>query len=439
MGIKGLVKLISEVAGEEAIKFRKFSEFIKKTKTDDGKEKMTEMTVSVDASLMIHKTVIAMRSSGKDMTNKEGQLTSHINGILHKCLNFLGNMIVPIFVFDGKAPKIKSKSLAKRKARKDFAEEFLKNPDLSEEKRTRYFKQTFRPSKEDIDEAKILLDLMGIPYIVAPGEADVVCAWLTTRPHQGKSYACGVCSDDSDMLALGAPYLFRDMLRFMNKRKMVQVISLKRTLNKMKLSMDQFVDLCVLLGNDNCDNIKGIGPKRAYHLILTHGDLESVFEALNDNKNSDDSSCNSSCSSDSDPSEENTVQECMLRARDYFKNALSEIDNSKTFVLTDDQLKLRKCQYEELIDFLCTKHNFDLRRVLKDTERLKQCQELMNVNRENTKKVHTIIQIRSSDYVMRSPTDNIECLPSSDEEENGKKEIRPTKKTSCPSQHKRRY
>lgn len=397
MGINKLPKLINDVAGTTAVKSYKFSKF-------------KDMSVSVDASLIIHQTVIAMRSSGHDMKNKNGELTSHLHGLFYKILIFLQNGMKPIFVFDGKAPDIKNKTIEKRRQRKEKAEKKLEEySDSEDEEYIKQFKQTFRPTKENIREAQIMLDLMGIPYIVAPEEADVVCAWLAARnDSNGKRYVKGVCSDDSDMLALGAPYLFKDMLRFMNKNKPVKVISLNKTLVKMNLTMEQFVDLCVLLGTDYCTNIKGIGPKTALRLIKKYGTLEKVFESLH--KNSDSEELYSS------DSETKTNEMCMFEARNYFRNALKKLDESKDFVLTDDQTELRKFQYEELMDFMCVKHNFDVTRIQTGVNRLEQYYKNMNVTRENTKKVHKIIIPRSENYIFRDIVDDIDFLSSEDDD-----------------------
>ena len=161
MGIRGLPKWIKDIAGSYAISEHKFSRF-------------AGMTVAVDASLMIHLTVIAIRSSGKDMVNNRGQLTSHLHGLFYKILTFLQNGMTPIFVFDGKPPDIKSNTLNQRLEKKLRAEEELKSLDTNSEEYVKQFKKTFKPSKQDIIEAQIMLDLMGIPYIAAPGEADVV-------------------------------------------------------------------------------------------------------------------------------------------------------------------------------------------------------------------------------------------------------------------------
>jgi len=42
----------------------------------------------------------------------------------------------------------------------------------------------------------------------------------------------------------------------------------------------QFIDLCILLGCDYLEPIKGVGPKSALKLIREHGDLAAVVEYL---------------------------------------------------------------------------------------------------------------------------------------------------------------
>lgn len=46
----------------------------------------------------------------------------------------------------------------------------------------------------------------------------------------------------------------------------------------------QFIDLCILLGCDYCDSIKGIGPKRAMELIKQHRNLETVLKNIDKKK-----------------------------------------------------------------------------------------------------------------------------------------------------------
>lgn len=47
------------------------------------------------------------------------------------------------------------------------------------------------------------------------------------------------------------------------------------------LFFHQFVDLCILLGCDYCDKIKGLGPKKALKLIQKHHTIENVVLHIN--------------------------------------------------------------------------------------------------------------------------------------------------------------
>lgn len=405
MGIKGLPQLISTHVGSYAIKSYPFAKF-------------ANMKVSIDTSLLVHKIGIAFRSKGKDLTNSKGQLTSHLYGIFYTVLVYLQNGIKPIFVFDGKAPDIKNNILQERSKRKKRALEKLQNLENSEdEEYIKNFKQTFSPNKNDYKELQIMLDLMGIPYIIAPGEADVVCAWLSSRqdPTTGKYYVKGVCSDDSDMLALGARYLFKDMLKPMNATKSIKVISLYRTLIGLNLNLDQFVDLCVLLGCDYCDNIKGIGSSSALRLINSHKNLKNVISFLKKN--------NKLVLKDIDIPQED-VEKCMLDASHYFKNALKELDNSNNFILTDDNLELRQFQHDELLDFMCTKHGFDVDRMRTGLSRLEKYYEIMHIKRPNIKKVYQLSKPLSENILFRNIEDDDINFLSSDDENNNKKKVK---------------
>ena len=387
MGIDGLPKLIKDTAGKRAMKAYDLIKF-------------KGMTVAVDASLMIYQTVIALRSTGHDLKNKQGGLTSHLNGLFFKVINLLEHGIKPIFVFDGAAPEIKSKTLKLRKERKEAAQATLTDlTDSEDETYIKKFRESFKPTKEDYEECRIMLDLMGIPYIIAPGEADVVCAWLALRnDNNGKKYVKGVCSDDSDMLALGSPYLFKDMLKFMNGNKQVMVINLHKATKQMDLTFEQFQDMCVLLGCDYCDRIKGIGPKGAYKLIHTHGSLEDVLEFLQDNEKYAD-----------------IDTDCMITARDYFRTAVQNLDDNTEFVLTDDNFKISKYQDTELTDFMCVKHDFNFEKINKGMERLKKCYSRLHITRSNNKKAHKVLKPGKFTFMVASE-DDIDLLPDSEED-----------------------
>jgi len=58
-----------------------------------------------------------------------GNLTGHLVGIFHRTIQFLEHGIKPIWVFDGKAPDMKSAELEKRKEMKENAIEEQKKAE----------------------------------------------------------------------------------------------------------------------------------------------------------------------------------------------------------------------------------------------------------------------------------------------------------------------
>lgn len=127
----------------------------------------------------------------------------------------------------------------------------------------------------------MLLKLMGIPVIQAPCEAEAQCAILAKA---GLAYAAG--SEDMDTVTFGAPVLLRH-LTFSEARKMpISEINYESVLVGLGLSKEQFIDLCILMGCDYCDTIKGIGPTRALSLIRQHGSIEKILEHIQEDSNS---------------------------------------------------------------------------------------------------------------------------------------------------------
>ncbi|KNC68200.1 hypothetical protein SARC_18246, partial [Sphaeroforma arctica JP610] len=57
-----------------------------------------------------------------------------------------------------------------------------------------------------------------------------------------------------------------------------------KVLEELKMDMDMFVDLCIMMGCDYCGTIRGIGPKRALELIYKHKNIETILENLDKTK-----------------------------------------------------------------------------------------------------------------------------------------------------------
>lgn len=234
--------------------------------------------VAIDASMSIYQFMIAVRQQdGQVLQNEEGETTSHLMGMFYRTVRMVDNGIKPVYVFDGKPPTLKSGELAKRKARKEEAQEKMEeaNEIGTAADVTRYTKRTVKVTSEHNNECKRLLKAMGIPYVEAPCEAEAQCAELARG---GKVYAAA--SEDMDTLTFKAPILLRH-LTFSEARKMpIDEVNLEKALAGMGLDMDQFVDLCILLGCDYTESIKGVGPKNAYNLIKEHKTIDEAIKHL---------------------------------------------------------------------------------------------------------------------------------------------------------------
>merc|ERR1719171_1028129 len=132
---------------------------------------------------------------------------------------------------------------------------------------------------EHNEQAKQLLRLMGAPVVEAPSEAEATCAALCKA---GKVHASA--TEDADCLTFGTSLLIRNLLAAEALKKPIYEVNLEVALKQLDISMDQFIDFCILCGCDYCDNIKGVGPNTAIRLILQHGCLEKVIEILDSTK-----------------------------------------------------------------------------------------------------------------------------------------------------------
>ncbi len=69
----------------------------------------------IDGMQHIYSQLIYMRSREKEIINKSGGNISHIHGLINSLTYYFKNGVVPIFIFDGKAPDIKRKKIEERR------------------------------------------------------------------------------------------------------------------------------------------------------------------------------------------------------------------------------------------------------------------------------------------------------------------------------------
>ena len=202
--------------------------------------------------------------------------------------------IIPIFVFDGRAPVEKLELLQKRKEDKEKAqEEYNKlkislNNEMNESEKQEIIyhmemlkKKFVYINKNDVENVKMLIKSYGATYYDASGEADELCVMLNIKD---KVWAC--LSEDMDMFVYGCPRVIR-YLSLLNHTAVVY--DLKGILNNLGITQKELREICVLSGTDyniechDTPNILNTNLKlfKKYHKSNKN---ISFYEWLNENK-----------------------------------------------------------------------------------------------------------------------------------------------------------
>ncbi|TGO88038.1 hypothetical protein BPOR_0188g00140 [Botrytis porri] len=273
MGIKQLMSIIKDEAPDAVKEGEIKNQFGRKVAIVSILLRFILYKLTSVRSMSIYSFLIAVRSGGEMLTNEDGETTSHLMGMFYRTLRIVDNGIKPVYVFDGAPPKLKSGELAKRFQRKATATEGLEEAKETgtAEDIEKFSRRTVRVTREHNAECQKLLKLMGIPYIIAPTEAEAQCAALARA---GKVYAAA--SEDMDTLCFDSPILLRHLTFSEQRKEPIQEVSLEKVLTGLNMDSKQFIDLCILLGCDYLDPIPKIGPHTALKLIREHGDLETL-------------------------------------------------------------------------------------------------------------------------------------------------------------------
>jgi len=234
--------------------------------------------VAIDASPCLYQCLTTSSTVGQEDD------ASHIFGILRRTVKLLELGIYPIFVFDGEAPEMKKDGALSHRAlnRARSREQLLDAQKCGDMEAIRKFSaRLVKTTQRHNNEAMELLELMGVPAIQAPGEAECLCCAMAIA-----GVADSVATEDFDALAFGAP----KTLRFLHQAvaqygdKKVQEIRLEDVLAGLKYTHKEFLDLCILCGCDYLGTITNVGAQTAHKLMSKHRSIENVLAALDKNK-----------------------------------------------------------------------------------------------------------------------------------------------------------
>jgi flap endonuclease-1 len=256
-------------------------------------------TIGFDAYNTIYAFLARIRdksTGGGYFTDSEGHVTSHLLGLFPRLTYFLQNDVKPVFIFDGKPPIIKANEISYRKERKKIAEEKrdVAIADGKLEEASKYAQATSKMTPGILKDAKTLLQLLGIPVIQAPSEAEAQGAIMNQ-----KGLIQAMASQDYDSFLFGCPTVIRNLSisqrrKIPNQQRFVEIsteqVEFNELLQELGLkSREQLILLGILVGTDyNPKGIKGIGPKTALKLVREHSNLSSLQNHLESKYSMDD-------------------------------------------------------------------------------------------------------------------------------------------------------
>ncbi|NJE25263.1 flap endonuclease-1 [Thermococcus sp. MV5] len=308
-------------------------------------ENLNGRKVAIDAFNAIYQFLSTIRQrDGTPLMDSKGRITSHLSGLFYRTINLAEAGIKPVYVFDGKPPEFKKKELEKRaEAREEAREKWelaLARGDLEEAKK--YAQRASKVNELLIEDAKKLLELMGIPWVQAPSEGEAQAAYMASK---GDVWASA--SQDYDSLLFGTPKLVRN-LTITGRRKLPgkdvyievkpELILLEDVLNGLKLTREKLIELAILVGTDyNPGGIKGLGPKKALEIVRHSKDPLLKYQKTSDVD--------------------------LYAIKEFFLNPP---------VTNEYKLEWKMPNEEEVLRFLCDEHDFSEERVKNGLERLKK-------------------------------------------------------------------
>lgn len=126
-------------------------------------------------------------------------------------------------------------------------------------------------SPSTIHDCQHMLKLAGVPVIVAEHEAEATCSAMAAD-----GQVSAVVSEDMDALAFGGTILLRECRA---QRRMAIEIRMEVVLNRLSLTREQFVDVCILCGCDFSSQWRAVSHRDALQCIQRHKDIEGIIAA----------------------------------------------------------------------------------------------------------------------------------------------------------------
>lgn len=303
--------------------------------------------IAVDAFNTIFQFLSSIRDrfTGEPLRDSKGNVTSHLSGLFYRTTKLLEAGVEIVYVFDGKPPAFKAKTIQSRQEKRAEAEiKWKEAVEAGDTEKIRMYSQgTSKLTSDMLVEAKKLLDAMGVSWIQAPSEGEAQATYFAKK---GEVYAVG--TQDWDALMFGAPRVIRN-LTVSGKKKIPkkeiyvdvkpELVEIDSVLKHLQINQDQLILMGILMGTDfNPGGVKGCGPKTALKIVKENKTLDRVKSAVEWN-----------------------FDITMEQVFDFFKNPPVE----------DLKIEKKKLDEKELRKILIEDHDFGEERIASTLNKLK--------------------------------------------------------------------
>lgn len=157
------------------------------------------------------------------------------------------------------------KTMTSADAEKLRAEIERENVELKSEQSAR-MKSTTSVSSEMFHETRELLNLFGIPFVEAPGEAEAQCAYLNSV-----DAVHAVVTEDSDAFLFGAKTVYKRLFSTSTSNSTSQgaceVYRIQQVAETLGIDKTGLIRLALLLGSDYTQGVRGVGIVNAMEIM----------------------------------------------------------------------------------------------------------------------------------------------------------------------------
>ncbi len=243
----------------------------------------TGMVCAIDGTVWLHQ-FLKVTSVHHDpasnrlvLIDKTCQLINHLRGFLYRTLNLLQKQIWPVFVFDGASETKERNQLSKAELHNKYLQArsihaaAVKDGAIPLAKAIGQRMDFAYPIANM--ESRLILQYLGMPVIVAPGEGEAQCAWL-----QRKGIVDFIVTKDADALLYGAEWVVKNLAV---KQRIVEQYNLKDVLHSLGITRERLVDLAILVGTDYHPGVPGFGARTALKFVKAYGCIEDIITNSN--------------------------------------------------------------------------------------------------------------------------------------------------------------